>query len=122
MWERTITSDGRSPSSRAFLVVVVEVDELAQAVLSSYGGSLRGHTLHEVTIRADAVNVVVYDLMPYAVVPPGEESLGHRHPDAVGEALPQRSGRGLHTGGMVVLGVARCARAPLAKVLYIFHR
>ncbi len=103
-------------------VVVVEVDKLPQSVLPSDGGGLVGDALHQVPVGAYCVDAVVHDLVPDAVVPAGEETLGDGHPDPVGEALPQRSGRRLHARGVVSLGVPRRPRAPLPEVLQILHR
>ena len=51
--------------------------------------------------------------------PLGEEALGDREPDAVGEALPQRAGGGLDPRGVAALGVPGRAGAPLAELLQV---
>src|SRR5581483_4364753 len=47
---------------------------------------------------------------------------GERHADAVGEALPERTGGGLDAGGEMRLRMSRRARAPLAKLLQLVER
>ena len=56
------------------------------------------------------------------VVALGEEPLGDRHADAVGEALAERPGRRLDAGRVPELGVAGRARAPLAELLQVVER
>src|SRR5918996_4187611 len=51
-----------------------------------------------------------------------QEPLGYGHPDGVGEALPQRSRRGLDPGGVAALGVPGRARAPLPERLELLQR
>ena len=70
----------------------------------------------------DREDVVVLDLRAVALA---QEALGHRHADAVGEALAQRPGGDLDARrlvDLVALGVARRLRLPLAEVLEVVHR
>ena len=103
-------------------VVVVVVDELAEGVLAGYGSGLVGDALHKVAVRADGEGPVVHDLVPDTVVPVGEEPLGHRHPDAVGEALSERTRRRLHARRHEVLGVARRNGTRLAEAFDLVER
>ena len=62
------------------------------------------------------------DRVARAVVAVGEEALGDRHPDAVREALAERPGRRLDTGGVAVLRMSRRSRLPLAEALQLLER
>ena len=68
------------------------------------------------------VDVVVDDLVARAVEALGEEALGHRHADGVGDALPERAGRDLDARRVAALGVPGRARAPLAELLEVLER
>src|SRR5687767_10056006 len=102
-------------------VVVVDVDELAETVLARDGGRFASDALHQVAVGADGVDVVIDYLVPDPVVSARKETLSQRHPDAVGEALSQGTGRRLDAGGEEVLRVARRPRFPLPEVLDVLH-
>src|SRR5262245_26748255 len=97
------------------VVVVVEVDELAEPVRAGYRRRLVRDALHEIAVGADAVHAVVDDLVVRTVEQLGEEALGDAEADAVREALPERPGRHLDAGRVVYLRVARRERVPLAE-------
>ena len=99
-------------------VVVVEVDEPPQAEVPGQRGGLGADALHQVAVGAEREDVVVADVVAVAVA---QEALGHGHPDAVGESLPQRPGRRLDAEGRA-LGVPGRARAPLAEALELGQR
>ena len=93
-------------------VVVVEVDEPAQPELAGQRRRLGRDALHQVAVGDDRVDVVVHHLGAVALA---QEALGHRHADAVGEALAERAGRHLDAGGdvdAVALRVARASASP----------
>src|SRR5215218_759874 len=114
----TVKGDGRR-TIYGDVVIVVDVDELAQGQVSGDGGRLGGDTLHKIAVRADGVGVVVHDLVPDPVVPARQEAFGDAHPSPVGEALSQRPGRGLYAGGVLSLGVSRCSGPPLPEVFNV---
>ena len=104
------------------VVVVVEVDDPAEAELAGERGRLGGDALHQVAVGDDRVDVVVLDVLAVVLA---QELLGERHADAVREARAERAGRDLDAGrdvDAVALGVARGQRAPLAKLLELLHR
>src|SRR6202035_1274422 len=72
---------------------------------------------HKVAVAANAVDVMIDDLMSRPVVTRGEPCLRDCHPDAVRETLPQRSSGDVHAHGVASFGVAWCFAAPLAEVL-----
>ena len=104
------------------VVVVVEVDELAEAEVAGDRRGLLRHTLHQVAVRADREDAVVDDLVVGAVVALGEVALRDRHADAVREPLAERPRRRLDPRRQEVLGMPRRDRAPLAEALELLHR
>jgi hypothetical protein len=57
--------------------------------------------------EAASPDPVVHDIVPDAIVAVGQKAFGHRHPHAVGEALPERPRGRLDAGRQEVLGVTR---------------
>ncbi len=106
------------PAIDGDLVVVVEVDEAAQAVVAGEAGRLRRHPLHQVAVRDQGVDEVVLEGVPGAE-PRREHGLAERHADAVGEALPQRAARDLDARGVPELGMARGPGVELAERLEV---
>jgi hypothetical protein len=103
-------------------VVVVEEDDLPEPERARERGGLLAHTLHEVAVGGDRVDMVVDDLLARAVVALGEEALGHRHPHGVADALAERAGRRLDARREEVLRMPRRDRAPLAELLELLER
>src|SRR6185503_19689494 len=90
------------------LVVVVEEDAASELQVAGERRGLRGDALHQVAVGADREDVVVADLRAELLA---QELLGHRHPDRVAEALPERPGRRLYAGRLEVLRMAGRVRA-----------
>ena len=65
--------------------------------------------------------MVVDDSVAIAVELGSEGFLCQRHPDGVGDALPQRPGRGLDAGGIAIFRVARRLAVELAELFQIFN-
>ena len=103
-------------------VVVEDPGQLAELLVSRDLGRLVRDPLHEVAVGADRPGAVVDDLVSGPVVAMGQPALRQRHPDGVGDTLSEGSGRGLHAGGVPVLGVARCPAAPLPKLADVVQR
>ena len=97
------------------VVVVVADDQLAQPEVAGDRHGLVRDPLHQVTVGADHVGAMVDDLQARAIEVLGQESLGHRHANRVADALPERTCRYLDAGRVTSLGMAGCARTPLAK-------
>lgn len=104
------------------VVVVVEVDEPAEAEVPRDRSRLHRDALHHVPVGADRVDVAIDEVVMRPVVALGEETVGDREADAVREALPERARRRLDPLGQEVLGMAGRARAPLAKALQLLQR
>ncbi len=103
-------------------VVVVQVDQLAQAQMAGQRRSLRCHPLHQVSVADDSVDVVINDLVARTIEVGGQVGLGDGHAHAVGETLPQRAGGGLHPRCRAVLRMAGSAATPLSETLQLLQR
>src|SRR3954454_2069379 len=77
------------------VVVVVEVDELAEPERAGDRSRLVRHALHEIAVAADAIGAVVDDLVVRPVEELREEALGDAEAHAVRESLTEGTGRGL---------------------------
>src|ERR1035437_4725453 len=106
--------EGRGPVELD-VVVVMEVDELAQLQMPRQRRSLGRNPLLQVAVGADDVHEMIDQVVARPVELGREAALGNRHPDAVRESLAERSGRRLDTPGMSILGVAGSERAPAAE-------
>src|SRR5262249_39141415 len=93
---------------------VIDPAELVKSEMAGQRRGLVGNSLHHAAVAAERVGTPVDDRVVRAVEVGGEPALGHGKADAHGNALPQGSGRRLHAGGEVVLGVSRAGAAELA--------
>ena len=69
---------------------------------------------HEAAVADEAIGVVIDDREAVAVVLRGQQLLGERHADRVGETLAERAGGGLDADLEVALGMPRGARSRAA--------
>ena len=102
-------------------VVVVEVDELAQAQGARQRRRLGGDPLLQVSVGDEGVGEVVDELVVRPVVVGGEPPLGHGQANPIGEPLAQGPRGRLHAGGEVVLRVAGGLAPPLAEGLELLQ-
>ena len=95
------------------VVVVVDPAEVVEAEMAGQRRRFRADALHHAAVAAYRVDVVVEDLEVRPVVAVGEPLLGDGHADAGGDALAQRTGRGLDAGDPDGIrdGPAPCCRA-----------
>ncbi|MCY1515307.1 hypothetical protein D9M68_498890 [compost metagenome] len=100
-------------------VVVVEGDQLVQALGAGQGADFMGNAFHHAAVAEEHVGVVVDDVVAVTVELGGQHLLGDGHADGVGEALAERAGGGLDARGVAVFRVARGARAKLAELLQV---
>src|SRR4029450_5980818 len=82
----------------------------------------RRYALHQTTISANGVDVVVENLEAGFIAAPGKPLLTDGHADARGNTLAQRPGRGLDTRYPVILGVSGCLAIELAKTPDVVER
>ena len=74
------------------VVLVVEVDQLAELEIAGDGGRFEGDAFHDIAVGDDAIGVVIDDFVTRTIEGCGEEPLGDGKADPVGEALTQWSG------------------------------
>src|SRR5271156_314056 len=80
------------------VVVVVEIDDVAEPEMTRDRRSLARHTFHQVAVAADAENAMIEQARLVAIEMRLEMLRRHRHPDAIAEALAERAGGGLDAG------------------------
>ena len=98
------------------MVVIVDPAEVVQAQVPGQGGCFRRDALHQATVSAYRVDVVVEDREARSVVAIGEPLPSDGHPHARGHALPERARGGLDTRYPVVFRVPGRLAPELAKV------
>ena len=101
------------------MVVVVQIDELAQLLMTRQRSGLGRDPFLQVAVGADHVHEVVDQVVAGPVEFGRETPLSDGHPDAVGEPLAEWAGRGLDSLSVSVLGVTGRQRAPLSEGLQI---
>ena len=77
---------------------------------------------HHAAVAQEAVGAVVDDVKAFAVEFGREHLFGKRHADGIGDALPERTGGGLHARGHAHFGMTGRLAAELTEVLDVFHR
>ncbi len=98
------------------VVVVVHVDEPAEAEMAGERRGLVADALHEIAVAAEDEGVVVDDL---GSEPGPEHALGDSHADTVGETLTERPGRDLDARYQADLGMTGRAAVELAEVAQV---
>ena len=104
------------------VVVVVEGDQLAQAPGAGERAGFVRDAFHQAAVAEEDIGVVVDDVVAGTVELGGEDLLGQRHADGVGDALAERAGGGLDAGGVAVFGVAGGLAVELAEALELLDR
>jgi len=103
-------------------VVVPEDDEVAELLGARQRGRLRGDALLDVTVGGDDVDVVVERGLAGRGLRVEQAALAagrHRHTDGGRQALTQRAGGDLDTGGVADFRVPRGERAPRTQCLEV---
>ena len=103
------------------LVGVVDEYKVFESKVSCQGTGFIGDTLLQVTITAEAVDLVVYELTGFGVYLIGSKSFCHGKSDGIGDPLSQRTCRNLDTRSMSVFGVSGRFGVELAKILQIIQ-
>jgi hypothetical protein len=96
------------------VVVVEQHDQLVELQVPRERDRLMADALHQATVAGDAIGMVIDQRVAVARV---QHALGQRHADGIAETLPQRTGRGLDTLSMPVLGMARRLAVDLTEAL-----
>ena len=104
------------------VVLVIDEGQVAELLVTGEGAGLGRHTLHDVAVGGDDVDVVVERRLAgrrLGVVQTLLTALRHRHADGGGEARAERARRDVDALGVVHLGVAGGLRTPRAKRLQV---
>src|SRR5262249_47446817 len=104
------------------VVVVVDPAEVIEGEMAGERRCFRAHALHHAAVAANGIDVVAEDLEVGTIVAVGEPPLGDGHAHAGGDALPERSGRGLDSRDQMVLGMTWSLAAELAEVANVVER
>ena len=100
-------------------VVVEQYDELVELQVPGQRDRLLGDAFHQVAVGDEHIGRMVDDFGPEQR---GEMALGDRHADGVGNALAERTRRGLDPGGVAVFGMAGRERTELTEALDLVDR
>lgn len=92
----------RQSSYNGDVVVIVDGNQLAQLQVTGLGSSLGGDTLHSTSITEVGVGEVVEELKIGLVEAGSVVSFSHGETDSVGEALAERAGGDLNSGGVML--------------------
>jgi hypothetical protein len=104
------------------VVVVVEVDQIAELPVSGERAGLGRDPLHQIAVACHAVDEVIARTAIAGREARARGSRRERHTHAVGEALPERARRHLDTRRIPVLGVTGCLRVELPEAREIVER
>src|SRR5262249_20517340 len=125
---------GLTRSVMALIVPPLPAPSRPSNTMQTFSPSCRTHSCSFTSSTWSFLSSGSYSL-PFSPVPPGDppslppsprgpiscsfpdHAAEHRHADAVGQALPQRAGRGLDARGPAVLRVTRASAVPLAEGL-----
>ncbi len=103
-------------------VVVVEHHELAQAQRAGERARFVRNALHQTSVTDKGIGTMVDDRVAGSIELCSEQPFRERHPDRVGQSLPQRTGRRFDARRRAEFGVAGRFRMQLAKALQFFDR
>ena len=84
--------------------------------------SFARHTLHQVSIAANRVDIEIENVESRTVVILREPFTGNRHAHAIPCALAERPRGCFDSGGEVRLGMPRCPAVDLPESLDLLHR
>ena len=90
--------------------------------MAGQGRRFASHSLHEITIRAHAVHVVVEYFKIRAIEIRRQPFAGDRHAHAVSHSLTEWSSRGFHAGSDMRFGMPRSLAAQLPEAFNFLHR
>ena len=97
------------------VIVVVEIDELAEFQVAGERRRFRRDAFHQIAIGNDRIDVMINEREILLVKFCGEVRRAHRHADTVGKALAQRAGRNLDARRQAVFGMARSSSIPIGE-------
>ena len=106
----------------ADVIVIVKEGEVAETEKPGDRSSLRRDALHQVAVTADAVNVVVYDFVPWTIEMSRQIFFGNSHADRIAKTLAQRTGGRFDSRREPTFWMSRSPAAPLPELLDVVKR
>src|SRR6476660_2451191 len=97
------------------VVVVVDPTQIIETKVAGERRRFRANTLHQASVAAYGIDVIIEDGKIRLVVPHSEPALRDCHTDAGRNALSERTGGRLHAGYQVVFGMPWRVTTKLAK-------
>jgi hypothetical protein len=76
-------------------VVIVDQDQLAEALHAGERGDFMGNALHHAAVAEETIGVMIEDRVARAIEGRSERPLRESHADRICKALPERPGGGL---------------------------
>ena len=104
------------------MIVIIEIDQLAQFQMPGERGGFRRHAFHQIAVADQSVGEMMNDLKPWPIVPGGQIRFGDGHAHPVTESLTEWTCGDFHAGGHAALGVTGRVAAPLAKLFDLVER
>ena len=104
-----------------YVIVIVQVDQLAQLEMPSQAGGFAGNAFHHVAIAHNGICIVIDDVKVGPVEMAGQPALSHGHAYTIGKPLAQWTGGGFNARRVAKLWMTGCLRAPLAKAFQLLH-
>src|SRR4029077_6388827 len=98
-------------------IVVVDPAEIAELEVPANRGRLTRNPLQRVAVAADRIDAVVEHLESGAIEDARHPATRQRHPDAVGNPLPEWTGRRLDSRRPAILRMTRALAVELTKTL-----
>src|SRR6516164_6709111 len=88
------------------MIVVVDPAQIIESKMAGERGRLRADALHQATVAAHSIDVVVEQIETGLVVMAGEPFPCDGHANACGDALTKRTCRGFNAGGRMLCPVS----------------
>ncbi len=105
----------------ADVIVIVNANKLAKTQMSGQRSRFMGCALHQVTITANDIGMMVDDFMPFSIVGRRQMGFCDGHSDCRHHTLTKRAGGRFHTWRNSILRMAGSFASPLAKILEVLE-
>ncbi len=96
------------------VVVIPEHDQLVQLQMTGKRDGFLADAFHEAAVTGNHIGVMVDEAVAELCI---EDTFGKCHADGIGDALSERAGRRLDTGGVTIFRMACGARTELTEIL-----
>ena len=102
-------------------VVIPDGNQVPQPQGTGKATGFMGDAFHQAAIAQEQPGVVIDDIKPRFIKFSGQRFFGNRHPNGIGNPLPQRAGGGFHARGIAIFWMARRTRMELTEVTNVIH-